>query len=70
MNKKKISHKYSNMFLEDLDFSGQYDAVVIAVSHMLFREIGIKKMRELCKKRGVIYDLKYLFGPEESDMRL
>jgi len=67
---KNNNHKYLNLFVEDLDFAGQYDAVVIAVPHKLFQEIGIKKIRELCKKRGFVYDLKYLFELGESDMRL
>ena len=47
-----------------------YDAVVIAVSHNIFKKMGIKKIKKLCKKTNVIYDIKNLFGINNSDIRL
>lgn len=47
-----------------------YDAVVIAVAHREFREMGIERIRALCKPAHVIFDVKYLFAAHEVDGRL
>jgi UDP-N-acetyl-D-galactosamine dehydrogenase len=47
-----------------------YDAVVIAVAHRQFREIGIARIRDLAKAHSVIFDVKYLFAKNEVDGRL
>ena len=49
---------------------GQYDAVVIAVAHDQFRDLGIEEIRRWGKEEHVVYDLKYLFGQEQADLRL
>lgn len=49
---------------------GYYDAIILAVGHHEFKEMGAKSIRALGKKNVVIYDLKYLFSPQESDLRL
>jgi UDP-N-acetyl-D-galactosamine dehydrogenase len=48
----------------------RYDAVVSAVAHDEFREMGIAGVRRLCKKNHVIYDIKYVFPRSEVDGRL
>ena len=47
-----------------------YDAILITVAHDKFKEIGIKKIKEYGNDKCIIYDLKYLFAKEESDIRL
>ena len=47
-----------------------YDGVLIAVAHDEFKLMGIKKIKKLCKKESVIYDLKYLFDSNLTDLRL
>jgi UDP-N-acetyl-D-galactosamine dehydrogenase len=47
-----------------------YDAVVLAVAHREFRELGIRKIRQLGKPGHVLYDIKYLFKSREVDGRL
>lgn len=37
---------------------GTYDGVVIAVSHREFVSLGAARIRELCKPRAIIYDVK------------
>jgi UDP-N-acetyl-D-galactosamine dehydrogenase len=49
---------------------GVYDAVVVAVGHKEFREQGIGSVRKACKKNHVVYDIKYVFGADETDGRL
>jgi len=48
----------------------KYDAVIIAVGHKQFIDMGASKIRALCKPRGIIYDLKYIMTSDQSDMRL
>jgi len=48
----------------------KYDSILIAVSHTIFREMGIREIKKYAKSNSVIYDLKYLFHKEESDIRL
>ena len=50
--------------------SKQYDGIIIAVAHEQFIKMGIEKIRALGKDSHVIYDLKYLFTKEDTDIRL
>ena len=47
-----------------------YDGIIIAVAHKKFKDIGILEIAKLCKKKHVIYDLKYLFSKKKVDLRL
>jgi UDP-N-acetyl-D-galactosamine dehydrogenase len=47
-----------------------YDAIVIAVAHDLFRDMGIRKIRSLGKKTHLLFDVKYLFSADQTDQRL
>lgn len=50
--------------------AGNYDAIIVAVAHDQFRAMGAEKIRSLGKRDHVLYDLKYLLKPEDSDVRL
>ncbi|HFF4506166.1 TPA: Vi polysaccharide biosynthesis UDP-N-acetylglucosamine C-6 dehydrogenase TviB [Acinetobacter baumannii] len=50
--------------------AGQYDAVILAVAHNEFKEMGIEAIRSLGKASHVLYDLKYVLDQSESDIRL
>ena len=47
-----------------------YDAIILAVGHQQFKEMGAAKIRALGKPEHILYDLKYLLSAEESDLRL
>ncbi len=47
-----------------------YDAVVLAVGHNQFKQMGAEKIRALGKAEHILYDLKYLLTAAESDLRL
>jgi UDP-N-acetyl-D-galactosamine dehydrogenase len=49
---------------------GAYDAIIIAVPHAQFRQMGPSAIKGLGRQASVIYDLKYVLAPEESDLRL
>jgi UDP-N-acetyl-D-galactosamine dehydrogenase len=50
--------------------AGVYDAIVLAVAHQQFREMGAANIRALGKATAVLYDLKYVLSTQESDLRL
>ena len=50
--------------------AGEYDGIVLAVSHHQFKAAGAAEIRKYGKNPHVLYDLKYLFTAGESDMRL
>ena len=47
-----------------------YDGIILAVAHKKFKKMGFKMISNLCKKKHVIYDLKYLFKKNQTSMRL
>jgi len=47
-----------------------YDAIIIAVAHQQFKEMGAAAIRALGKSTSVLYDLKYLLTAQEVDLRL
>ena len=50
--------------------SGQYDAVILAVGHEIFKEQGVDKLRSYGKLKNIIYDVKYILDSDEVDGRL
>lgn len=49
---------------------GFYDAIILAVGHDDFRQMGAKFIRSLGKDTHVLYDLKYVLPKEDVDIRL
>lgn len=50
---------------------GVYNAIVLAVGHSEYREMGATRLRSFgVPREHVLYDLKYTLGPDESDLRL
>ena len=49
---------------------GRYDAIVLAVAHRQFREMGVQTVRSFAKKVHVLYDIKYVFKATDVDGRL
>ncbi|MDO4641792.1 MAG: Vi polysaccharide biosynthesis UDP-N-acetylglucosamine C-6 dehydrogenase TviB [Neisseria sp.] len=65
----EAQHEYGITPISSLE-NGKYDGIVLAVAHNQFKEMGIADIRKLGKKDHVVYDLKYLFTAEETDLRL
>ena len=49
---------------------GHYDAMILAVAHRQFRELGTAGLRALGKPGAVLFDVKYLLPAGEVDGRL
>ena len=50
--------------------ANQYEGIIVAVAHQQFIEMGIENIRALGKENHVLYDLKYIFKKDDSDIRL
>ena len=47
-----------------------YDAILIAVAHSYFLQMGIKSIKSFGKSGAITYDLKHMFEKDECDLRL
>jgi UDP-N-acetyl-D-galactosamine dehydrogenase len=50
--------------------AGAYDAIVLAVAHRQFAEMGAAEIRLLGKPAAVLFDVKAMLPKEEADLRL
>jgi len=69
VNPAEAEHEYGiNMVHAPTE--GTYDAIVLAVAHHQFRDMGIEAIRKLGKAEHIFYDLKYVFEANAADLRL
>jgi UDP-N-acetyl-D-galactosamine dehydrogenase len=47
-----------------------YDGIIISVAHNQFKAMGADAIRRFGRSNHVLYDLKYIFPPEATDLRL
>ena len=66
---EEVEHEYGLSLIEK-PAQDNYDAIIIAVAHSQFKELGAENIRKLGKKNHVLYDLKYIFPKNSADMRL
>lgn len=69
VSSEEARHEF-DLDLIDEPQQGQYDAVIVAVAHQQFREMGVDKVRSLLRAGGIVFDIKYLFPADEVDGRL
>ncbi|MGP5347409.1 Vi polysaccharide biosynthesis UDP-N-acetylglucosamine C-6 dehydrogenase TviB [Psychrobacter celer] len=50
--------------------NNQYDGIILAVAHKEFAQMGVSAIRDLGRDNHVLYDLKYLFAKDDTDIRL
>lgn len=65
----EAEHEYGISPVQSVE-KGAYDAVILAVAHEQFKDMGAEAIRELGKPEHVLYDLKYVLSQAESDLRL
>ncbi len=64
----EVKHEYGlDLIKSSNSLKGEYDAIVLAVSHKEFLELDLKRMKSNC---GVIFDVKSLFPKSLVDARL
>jgi len=66
----EAQHEYGVSLLGALPEPGQHDALVVAVAHDEFKELGIDGLRRVADGRAVIYDIKGMFGKDDVEGRL
>jgi len=66
---KEAEHEY-NIAPISQPKTNHYDAIILAVAHHQFKEMGAQAIRALGVPNTVLYDLKYLLTASESDLRL
>lgn len=49
---------------------GAYDAMIVAVAHEQFKQLGADTIHGYGKQQHVLYDLKYIVPAELCDLRL
>ena len=69
VNKEEAFHEY---YIKPIDqpVAGKYDAILLAVAHDEFKEMGVKKIKKFGRKNHILFDLKYILSKEEVDGRL
>ena len=65
----EAKHEYGLTPISQL-VEGQYDAIVLAVSHKQFSDMGVERIRALGKSNSVLFDVKHLFPANQVDGRL
>jgi UDP-N-acetyl-D-glucosamine/UDP-N-acetyl-D-galactosamine dehydrogenase len=69
IDSREAKHEYGITPVKTV-VKGRYDAMVLAVAHQQFKEMGIRAIRRLGKARSVIYDIKQMFPRTQVDGRL
>jgi UDP-N-acetyl-D-galactosamine dehydrogenase len=65
-----VEQEYAIELLRAPPARGAYDAVILAVAHQQFRDMGAKAIRELGRKDHVLYDIKSVLPVDQVDARL
>ena len=69
INAQEAQHEYGITPVSKLQIA-RYDAIILAVAHEQFLQMGLTGIRALGKVNSVLYDVKYLFRPDQVDGRL
>ena len=67
--KNKIKNE-SNYNLINAMKVADYKAIIIAVAHNEFKEMGLEKIKSFTDENNLIYDLKFIFNKDDVAMRL
>ena len=69
VDKEKVSEIHNLNIIEEIP-KKEFDAILIAVGHDRFKELGIEQIRQFHKDKGFILDLKYIFYEEQDVIHL
>jgi UDP-N-acetyl-D-galactosamine dehydrogenase len=68
-SEEQALHEYG-LRLTKVPENDAYDAIILGVSHDVFKELGANKIRKYGKEVHILYDLKYLLPKNSVDIRL
>ena len=66
---EEARHEYGLQLVSQPE-RGAYDAVILAVAHEQFCDMGIEGIRALCRPNAILYDVKSILPAEAVDGRL
>jgi len=66
---KEAKHEYGLDLISTPEES-VYDGIILGVAHHQFKDMGVDEIRACGKENHVLYDLKYIFNANETDIRL
>ena len=71
VDRNEVVSEYGVCLIDEL-MEDTFDAIIIAVAHDVFKDMGHMKIQNLCRadSDSVIYDLKCLLAEGQSDLRL
>ena len=69
VNTTEAQHEYGFTPISE-PAQGKYDAILLAVAHRQFREMGVEKIRKLGRRDCVLYDIKSILPKDQVDGRL
>ena len=69
VNPREAEHEYG-ITLVAAPTRGNYDAIVVAVAHRQFLELGASGIRAFANPNAVIFDIKHVLPKDQSDGRL
>ena len=69
IHEQEARHEYSIVPVSKPE-KGRYDAIVLAVGHRQFKEMGVEAIRSFGKPSHILFDIKYIFPPDQVDGRL
>jgi UDP-N-acetyl-D-galactosamine dehydrogenase len=69
VNAESLQHEYKLSLLPKL-IEGHFDAIILAVAHREFKEMGAEAIRRLGKPEHILYDVKHVLPLALSDGRL
>lgn len=67
--KQEAQTEYGIDLIGDIPLN-TYDGIILAVAHSQYQEMSIAQLKSYAKQNSVIYDLKYIFPAQDTDIRL
>ena len=68
-NPEETQHEYGINLTQNLA-NDHYDAIILAVGHQQFKELGAKRIRQLGRNNHVLFDVKFILNRYDVDGRL
>ena len=69
VDSQQSSQEYLIKIVEE-PLKNNYDSIVLAVAHDIFKNLSLEKIKEFGKENHVLYDIKYILKASEVDGRL
>jgi UDP-N-acetyl-D-galactosamine dehydrogenase len=69
VSEAEAEHEYAISPVQQPELA-TYDGIILAVAHHQFKAMGALSIREFGRPNHVLYDLKYLFPADATDLRL